>query len=131
MALAAAGLLVLCGKPASAIDSHRPLTQSLQRIWQMQQGLPAAPIMSLVQTQDGYLWLGTQKGLFRFDGIHFAAPRGSAEAALDGLWIQDLHQDSDRNLWIATDGAGLIRLREAPRHITPKHKACRRTTSAR
>ncbi len=73
-ALATLVLLSMPGHSLWAIAPDRPLTQSLQRIWQTQQGLPATPIMSILQTQDGYLWLGTQKGLFRFDGMHFTAP---------------------------------------------------------
>ncbi len=99
---------------ARAIAPDRPLTQSLQRIWQPQQGLPAAPIRSIVQTRDGYLWLGTEKGLFRFDGIRFSpvATTTANGLKLNEIWVSGLCEDSQGNLWIATDGAGLLRLRD-------------------
>ncbi len=59
---------------------------------------------------------GNAKGIvsFRRHAFHRAltAPPNSADVALDELWVQDLHEDASLNLWIATDGAGLIRLRE-------------------
>ncbi len=108
--MASVALLLLTCNAVMAIAPDRPLTQSIHRIWQTQQGLPATPILSLLQTQDGYLWLGTQKGLYRFDGIRFTEFPHTDEVSLDSLWIQDLHEDASGNLWIATDGAGLIRL---------------------
>ncbi len=102
--------LFLQPKPAQALDPQRPLTQALLRIWQVQQGLPRAAIFSIRQTSDGYLWLGTQVGLYRFDGVRFVAVQGGPGRALDKLWIQDLCEDRNHNLWIATDDAGLIRM---------------------
>jgi signal transduction histidine kinase/ligand-binding sensor domain-containing protein len=95
---------------ASALDPNRAITQAMHRIWQVQQGLPQATIFSIRQTHDGYLWLGTQKGLVRFDGARFTSVRSTSGRSLDNLWIRDLEEDADHNLWIATAGAGLIRL---------------------
>lgn len=96
--------------PAVALDPQRPLSQALLRIWQVQQGLPRAAIFSIRQTRNGYLWLGTQDGLYRFDGVRFTAVTGGTGGSLGKVWIQDLCEDHAGNLWIATDGAGLIRL---------------------
>ncbi len=106
-------ILTLCFLPqtARALDPNRPLTQALLRIWQVQQGLPRAAILSIHQTHDGYLWLGTQVGLYRFDGVRFVSVQGAPDRSLANLWIQDLCEDQSHNLWIATDDAGLIRLR--------------------
>ena len=102
--------LCLCPQYGMALDPHRPLTQALLRIWQVQQGLPRAAILSIHQTHDGYLWLGTQIGLYRFDGVRFVAVQGGPGRPLANLWIQDLREDRDHNLWIATDDAGLFRV---------------------
>lgn len=103
-------VLWLPARPAWALDPHRPLTQALLRIWQVQQGLPRAAILSIRQTHDGYLWLGTQAGLYRFDGVRFVAVQCETGRELGKRWVQDLCEDRDHNLWIATDDAGLIRL---------------------
>jgi signal transduction histidine kinase/ligand-binding sensor domain-containing protein len=96
---------------ARAVDSQRPLTQALLRIWQVPQGLPRATIFSLQQTRSGYLWLGTQAGLYRFDGVRFV--RAPIEAIdQPAAWILGLCEDHEQNLWIATDGDGLIRWRD-------------------
>src|SRR5258708_13665428 len=101
---------VLLSADAVALDPNRTLNQALLRKWQVQQGLPQATIMSICQTSDHYLWLGTPSGLFRFDGVRFLTMRDVGGISLENLWVQDLCEDAHGNLWIATDGAGLIRL---------------------
>lgn len=107
---AALAALVLAGSwhPAFALDGNRRLSQCLRRVWQVQQGLPQATIFCIRQTKDGYLWLGTQTGLVRFDGVQFTSIRGSEDASLENRWIRDLAEDSDGRLWVATDGGGLF-----------------------
>ncbi len=104
-------MLLSCSGPASALDPNRTLTQSLQRIWQVQQGLPQATIYSIRQTRDGYLWLGTQTGLVRFDGVRFTSINRVGGESLDNLWVQALCEDPQGGLWLGTNGAGLIGLR--------------------
>src|SRR5258708_7375170 len=95
-----------------ALDPNRALTQAFHRIWQVSQGLPQAAIHRILQTADGYLWLGTQAGLVRFDGVRFVSIDHAGDLSLKELWIRDLAEDHDGNLWIATDGAGLLRLKD-------------------
>ncbi|HLJ11233.1 MAG TPA: two-component regulator propeller domain-containing protein [Planctomycetaceae bacterium] len=95
---------------ASALDSHRALTQALLRKWQVQQGLPQATIFKIFQTSDRYIWLGTQSGLFHFDGVRFAPAQGGPDVSIASVWIEDLCEDHDGHLWIATNDSGLIRL---------------------
>ena len=83
-------LLAWMATPADALDSQRKLTQCLRRIWQVQQGLPDATIHCVVQTADGYLWLGTQTGLVRFDGVRFTRLRAQGGVSLENLWIRAL-----------------------------------------
>src|SRR5207248_1092967 len=71
--LALTVVLIFSPLAAYALDAGRSLTQALHRIWQVPQGLPQATIYSIRQTQDGYLWLGTQSGLVRFDGVRFTS----------------------------------------------------------
>lgn len=105
--------IVAASQNVLALDTSRSLTQSIHRIWQAQQGLPQAWIYSVAQTADGYLWLGTQTGLVKFDGVRFAF---ASQHELDGipnseLWVTRLLEDRDGALWIGTARAGLIRLK--------------------
>ncbi len=110
LALALAGFF-----PANAwaLDSSRRLTQALHRIWQAQQGLPQATIDRVIQSSDGYLWLGTQNGLVRFDGVRFVPIDAVNGSKPEGVWVRDLADDpASHDLWIATNSSGLLRLRD-------------------
>ena len=73
--------------------------------WQKEQGLPQGPVRALAQTSDGYLWLGTDNGLARFDGIRFV-PFGLPEA-IKSSSVTTLLQDHRGALWVGTSDAGL------------------------
>ncbi len=96
--------------PASALDPGRRLTQYLQRIWQTRQGLPQASILAIHQSRDGYLWLGTDDGLVRFDGVRFTSPDDLDGLALPKMSVRQVAEDSRGGLWIATSNAGLFRI---------------------
>ncbi len=68
--LVAAGFLLLAGT-GWALDPARTLDQYRATHWSRQNGLPVNSVNAIAQTQDGYVWLGTQQGLIRFDGIEF------------------------------------------------------------
>ena len=61
----------------------------------------------MIQTRDGYLWLGTQHGLVRFDGIHFTVFDEENTPGLNNDQIDYLFEDSHTNLWIGTDAGGV------------------------
>ena len=94
----------------SALDPSRTLTQYGQRIWQLQNGLPQAWISSIVQTQDGYLWLGTQTGLVKFDGARFTMVQKLDGVSSANLWVTHLIEDRDGALWVGTTRDGLLKL---------------------
>jgi len=56
---------------ASALDPARALSEYLHESWRTEKGLPGESITAVAQTSDGYLWIGTDKGLVRFDGLNF------------------------------------------------------------
>src|SRR5215831_18095042 len=104
-------ILPLFSRPAFALDPNRTLTQYLHRIWQLPQGLPDATVTSILQTDDGYLLLGTETGLVRFDGVRFSEINGGSSGPLKGAWIRHILEDRQHVLWIGTNDAGVIRLR--------------------
>jgi len=76
------------------------------KMYGQEQGLSNLVVQSLRQDRAGFLWVGTQSGLFRYDGSAF---RNYSDAGLRGSWVFDIHQTSRGTLWVATRG-GLARL---------------------
>jgi PAS domain S-box-containing protein len=64
--------VILFGTQLFALDPTRTVFQYNIQTWNRQNGLPFNRISSIVQTPDGYLWMGTQNGLVRFDGVEFS-----------------------------------------------------------
>src|SRR5258708_2348790 len=56
---------------ATATDAAAPQTEWVERSWHPEDGLPQDSVNAIVQTQDGFLWVGTSAGLARFDGVRF------------------------------------------------------------
>ena len=79
----------------------------LLETWQTSRGLPANTVTSLLQTRDGWLWVGTTNGLARFDGVTFRA--FGERHGLPGLSVTCLHEDARGTLWVGTEGGGLAR----------------------
>src|SRR6266853_2863813 len=64
-----AGVLLLCPPDACALDPALDVSQYAHTAWKIREGFARAPVTAIAQTRDGYLWLGTQSGLERFDGV--------------------------------------------------------------
>lgn len=94
-----------------ALDPHRALTQARLSVWTSDAGLPQNTIETIVQTRDGYLWMGTEEGLARFDGVRFVVSDRQTAPALRSPFVTSLFESSDGTLWIGTYGGGLARLR--------------------
>lgn len=105
-------VLLALSQESYALDPARTLTQYVHRTWQVQQGLPQAWIYSIVQTHDGYLWLGTQTGLVKFDGVRFTTVDEMDGVPSANMWVTHLVEDDRHALWIGTTQAGLIRLQD-------------------
>ena len=73
--------------------------------WQKEQGLPQNPVRALAQTHDGYLWVGSDDGLARFDGLRFAA--FGIQEGIKGGPVSALLEDSHGALWIGGTDSGL------------------------
>ena len=78
-------------------------------VWTTDNGLPQNSVPSILQARDGYLWLATYDGLVRYDGVHFTVFNPGNTKALKSSRFSQLIEDGNRNLWIATEDAGLIR----------------------
>ena len=107
----AVGLAMLI-PAAHALDPARPLRSYIHSSWQPDDGLPQSYVQSILQTRDGYLWLGTQSGLVRFDGVSFTVFDSQNTLQIKDNNIQALYEDQDGSLWIGTDGGGLVCFRD-------------------
>jgi ligand-binding sensor domain-containing protein len=74
--------------------------------------IPQMTIRAMVQTRDGYLWLGGYKGLGRFDGVRVRWFTMADTPALSSDAVYVLYEDRSGNLWIGTDDGGIIRYRD-------------------
>lgn len=77
------------------------------RTWQKDQGLPQNSVLALAQTRDGYLWLGNDEGVVRFDGLRFVALAGQ-EGLTNGP-VRKIFGDHQGALWIGNAHGGLTR----------------------
>jgi PAS domain S-box-containing protein len=79
--------------------------------WRQSQGLPQNSVKAILQTRDGYMWIGTKGGLARFDGVHFTVldDRNTSQLRENEIWA--LEESDDSSLWIGTYGGGLGRLK--------------------
>ncbi|MGH7971208.1 MAG: two-component regulator propeller domain-containing protein, partial [Limisphaerales bacterium] len=77
--------------------------------WQVEDGLPQNSVTALAQTRDGYLWVGTQDGLARFDGVRFLAFHALNTPAIRNSRIVQVFEDRRAALWVGTEAAGLVR----------------------
>jgi ligand-binding sensor domain-containing protein/signal transduction histidine kinase len=80
-------------------------------VWQTEQGLPQDSVTSVVQTRDGYLWLGTYNGLVRFDGVRFKIFDTHNTPEFGDSRITSLFEDADGTLWIGHETGDLTQLR--------------------
>ena len=75
-------LFIAVGSPAFALDPSLRLSQYVLDNWQIPEGLPQSSAQAIARTPDGYLWVGTQEGLARFDGVRFTVFNGENEAGI-------------------------------------------------
>ena len=96
-------------RPAPGLDPAKALSQFGHDTWTSERGLPTDNVAVLVQTADGYLWIGTQNGLVRFDGVRFVLFNQRNSPALAHPEIRSLAPRRAGGLWVGT-WRGLYRL---------------------
>jgi Two component regulator propeller len=94
-----------------ALDITLDTTQYAHKAWKIRDGFTDGYTESIAQTPDGYLWLGTEFGLIRFDGIHHVVWTPSAGQNLPSSRIRALLAARDGSLWIGTDFSRIMKAR--------------------
>jgi signal transduction histidine kinase/ligand-binding sensor domain-containing protein len=80
----------------ATLTAHNHVT----RVWQLENGLPENNVTAVVQTRDGYIWLGTRNGLARFDGARFTIFDSSNTPEMESRHVTCLFEARDGALWI-------------------------------
>ena len=98
----ALGVLLLSAVPLLALDKTKELNHYGRQTWRTESGLPQNTIHAILQTHDGYLWLATEDGVVRFDGLKFVVYDSQNTPPLRSNNIRSLLEDREHNLWIGT-----------------------------
>lgn len=111
LVIAVVAILIVYSSPG--VGSERFYFKS----WNTESGLPQNTVHSIVQTQDGYIWVGTFDGLARFDGLTFKIFRKSDTPELPTNRLAGLFLDPDGRLWIITEDPKTVVLYENGRFL--------------
>ncbi|MBN2135234.1 MAG: response regulator [Acidobacteria bacterium] len=90
-----------------SLASGKDLSDYILEFWKTDDGLPNLAVNVIIQSSDGFLWLGTQDGLARFDGVRFTVFNNFNTPEIKSNWIQSIYESSDKSIWIGTMGGGV------------------------
>lgn len=111
-------VVTLQTSPVSAAEAPVvPAGDVLISTWEMSDGLPSNSATAMVQTGDGYLWIGTFNGLVRFNGTRFDVFTPDDTPSLPSVQIVNLHLDRSNRLWVSTVGGLVVREGQAWRRV--------------
>ena len=109
LAVCSAAFLILLGSPCIVYIS---LAQYHAEVRTVDDGLPQNTVSAILQTRDGYLWLATNGGLARYDGVRFKTFEVANTQGMTSNRILSLCEDREGSLWIGTENQGLMRLKD-------------------
>src|SRR6266566_4201869 len=97
---------------ASALDPNRTVSQYIRSSWGAEKSFASSSVTAIAQTTDGYLWIGTDKGLIRFDGLNFRQFEQANPSSFGIGAVQTLLADEQGNLWVLLRSTKLLRYRD-------------------
>ncbi|HEY6121416.1 MAG TPA: two-component regulator propeller domain-containing protein [Pyrinomonadaceae bacterium] len=103
--------ILLPSEPVFGLDPHRALSQFSHEQWATENGLPQNTVHAITQTRDGFIWIATEEGLARFDGINFTVFHKQNTAELRSNDVRALAEDAQGSLWIGT-ADGLVQFKD-------------------
>ena len=109
--LGLAGLVLFVGLSTASFGAtpNTHISQYRHTAWRIEDGYFGGRVWAITQTKDGYIWVGTEAGLYKFDGVNFVRWRAQSGEELPSSRIFALRAARDGSLWIGTE-AGLARL---------------------
>jgi ligand-binding sensor domain-containing protein/signal transduction histidine kinase len=107
------GLALICFTvPVSAVDPNRTMLQYLHDSWGAERGLSGGSITAIAQTSDGYLWIGTDKGLVRFDGLNFRQFERASPDPIQIGPVRSIVVDASDTLWVLLQNTQVFRYKD-------------------
>jgi signal transduction histidine kinase/ligand-binding sensor domain-containing protein len=101
-----AWILLTASLPAA--DNSPIVPDYSVRPWRLEDGLPFETVTALHQGRDGHLWLGTDAGTVRFDGVQFQTLDHAALGTFPLTRISHISEDASGRIWFATSGGGVV-----------------------
>jgi signal transduction histidine kinase/ligand-binding sensor domain-containing protein len=91
------------------IDASRTPSQYIREKWGTESGFPRGPVYCIAQTAGGFLWIGTERGLVRFDGLNFQLTHSEGQEQPELGRVLGLVVDRDDNMWMRVGRSTLLR----------------------
>jgi diguanylate cyclase (GGDEF)-like protein len=88
---------------AYGLDPAKAVSQYIQTTWNSESGLPQNSVHAIAQDREGFIWLGTEEGLARFDGVRFKVFNTRNTPGILSDFIQSFAASRDGSLWVGTD----------------------------
>lgn len=102
-------VILTCAKLSYGLDPSKQISQYAHTAWRTKDGTFSGAPYSIAQTTDGYIWVGTQSGILRFDGVRFVSWAPPGGESLRSVEVDALLGTADGALWIGTRQDGLWR----------------------
>lgn len=107
------GLAILCLLNAAvALDPGRTTSQYVRDKWGADKGFIGGAVYAISESADGYLWIGTERGLVRFDGFSFTLIQQPLSDSPPLGLVRGLISDAEGNLWIRPEGPYMLLYRD-------------------
>jgi len=105
-------LVLLYPSPMYPLDPLKKVHTYPVSSWDVEDGLPQSSVMAILQTRNKYLWMGTERGLVRFDGVNFITLHSTENKNIRNNRVTALLASRDGSLYSGSRGGGLIRIRD-------------------
>jgi ligand-binding sensor domain-containing protein/signal transduction histidine kinase len=110
--LLAASVGICLVRDVRALDPTKSMSQYIHDKWGADRGFLGGAVTSIAQSSDGYLWIGTERGLVRFDGFNFTLFQQPIPDAPDIGPVRGLALDAEGSLWIRLESPDMLRYRD-------------------
>ncbi|HOV14042.1 MAG TPA: two-component regulator propeller domain-containing protein, partial [Spirochaetota bacterium] len=94
------------------LDKDKKIHHYIKTDWTMDDGLVSNNITDINQDKNGYIWIGTYDGLMKFDGVKFTTYNKYSKNNFNSNSAKVILKDKENNLWIGTNGDGVICLKD-------------------